>query len=655
MLSYHERSGERLRRCGANCRPRAAPSAALGRAAHARRTTAPPRRPDPTRATRWREDMSAADLAAFEEVAGQTLAAPRLSGPPTRPASPSCCASKPASSRPRGSSSLARCGASAGASQGVPSTPTRRARATSRRLRPRTALQSLGVEVHTDVLNTEHDYYPFANKIYAAAAAERELAEDVIVFCDSDTVFLSQPDALDLEPEGRRRGGAGVPRQQGVSTGPEHRMERYWERVWEIAGVDGPPPYIETVEKPEADPLLLERRHAGRAALVGLLLGVAGAVAALLAEEHFPEEQDDGHGPGGDLGRRRAPARIGSPTSSATYNYNIGRRPLYIGRDGRGGPRPARPPPLPPVVQPPQRSCATCARRSAPTPSSTAGWTSSCRWSRRSARRSPGRAASGRAGADRGSGKLRKPLRQIGGPGQVSADTRPRCPFIVGVPRSGTTMLRLMLDAHPDLADPARDLLRDQPDRGGGRRRRAPTSSPTSSSVTGAGATSGSTRGSCAAVVAADGPAHRRRRRAGRVRALRRGPREAAVGRQDARLPDEHRRDPRRARRRRGSSTSSATGATSPSRSCGCPRPTGRCGDRTPSGWSRTRWSRTDRARPGPGREPRPLPRGPLSRIWSREAEAALRGVCELIELPFTDSSLEYPLRRLRAPGGDEP
>ncbi len=31
---------------------------------------------------------------------------------------------------------------------------------------------------------------------------------------------------------------------------------------------------------------------------------------------------------------------------------------------------------------------------------------------------------------------------------------RPPVPFIVGVGRSGTTMLRLMLDAHPDLAIP---------------------------------------------------------------------------------------------------------------------------------------------------------------------------------------------------------
>ena len=37
----------------------------------------------------------------------------------------------------------------------------------------------------------------------------------------------------------------------------------------------------------------------------------------------------------------------------------------------------------------------------------------------------------------------------------MSARARPGAPFIVGTPRSGTTLLRLMLDAHPQLAIPA--------------------------------------------------------------------------------------------------------------------------------------------------------------------------------------------------------
>src|SRR5919204_234741 len=50
---------------------------------------------------------------------------------------------------------------------------------------------------------------------------------------------------------------------------------------------------------------------------------------------------------------------------------------------------------------------------------------------------------------------------------------RAPAPFVIGVPRSGTTLLRLMLDAHPDLAVPPEThflpkLIRLVPDAGEG-------------------------------------------------------------------------------------------------------------------------------------------------------------------------------------------
>src|SRR3954468_24714748 len=49
-------------------------------------------------------------------------------------------------------------------------------------------------------------------------------------------------------------------------------------------------------------------------------------------------------------------------------------------------------------------------------------------------------------------GTIRKRLRWRRG-GRAAGDRVPS-PFVVGVPRSGTTLLRLMLDAHPELTIP---------------------------------------------------------------------------------------------------------------------------------------------------------------------------------------------------------
>jgi len=46
------------------------------------------------------------------------------------------------------------------------------------------------------------------------------------------------------------------------------------------------------------------------------------------------------------------------------------------------------------------------------------------------------------------------PLAKIRRDGEAAERSRPPAPFVVGLTRSGTTLLRMMLDAHPLLAIP---------------------------------------------------------------------------------------------------------------------------------------------------------------------------------------------------------
>ena len=78
------------------------------------------------------------------------------------------------------------------------------------------------------------------------------------------------------------------------------------------------------------------------------------------------------------------------------------------------------------------------------------------------------------------------------------ASSAPPAPFVVGLTRSGTTLLRMMLDAHPQLDGAAGDALRARPDQGGeggGRGRRV--DARRADRATGPGATSGSPSRRC--------------------------------------------------------------------------------------------------------------------------------------------------------------
>ncbi|ADJ29198.1 hypothetical protein [Nitrosococcus watsonii] len=109
------------------------------------------------------------------------------------------------------------------------------------------ALRTLGVALHEEPLNQEHRFYPFANKIYACARAEEMLQEEFLVFCDSDTVFLGEPAAFDLNPALDATLQPVVLVGQG-STGPDHPHDGFWRRMYQLAGAKHAP-YVNTMER----------------------------------------------------------------------------------------------------------------------------------------------------------------------------------------------------------------------------------------------------------------------------------------------------------------------------------------------------------------------------------------------------------------------
>lgn len=92
------------------------------------------------------------------------------------------------------------------------------------------------VDLDETVRNRDLHHYPIGNKVFAAAAAEHDLDDDVVVFLDSDTVILGEPSDLDLS------GGAAialrpVDRKGRGSEGPHDPADAYWTRLYDLCGV----------------------------------------------------------------------------------------------------------------------------------------------------------------------------------------------------------------------------------------------------------------------------------------------------------------------------------------------------------------------------------------------------------------------------------
>jgi hypothetical protein len=134
------------------------------------------------------------------------------------------------------------------------------------RLDTRRALSEIGVELRRERLNEAFPGLPMANKTHAAAWAERNSVEDVVVFVDSDTFFAQEPLALQL-PDSVAAVRPVNAKNIG-SAGPDDPRDEFWTRVHERFGTE-PPPLVRTTVTDEEihgywnSGLVATRRDAG--------------------------------------------------------------------------------------------------------------------------------------------------------------------------------------------------------------------------------------------------------------------------------------------------------------------------------------------------------------------------------------------------------
>lgn len=107
------------------------------------------------------------------------------------------------------------------------------------------AFSELNVTHNDEVLNTEFQYYPMSNKIFACAKAEERLKEDILVFLDSDTVVVNEPGDFELT-EGVVTAVCPVHSKNRGSTGRGDPNDRYWEKLYSICNAPEAP-FVETV------------------------------------------------------------------------------------------------------------------------------------------------------------------------------------------------------------------------------------------------------------------------------------------------------------------------------------------------------------------------------------------------------------------------
>lgn len=167
---------------------------------------------------------------------------------------------------------------------------------------------------------------PLVNKIFVTSWAETHLDEEILVFCDSDTIFVGEPTAFDLDKH-VSAALRPVPQRKFGSSGPGCAEDEYWRRLYELCGVTNEP-FVETT-------ITRERIRA---------YWNSGLIVARRSEALFAQWEDDflrlmkaGHVPprqgklfidqlalSATLARARQEVRV----LDARYNYQLPKRPI---------------------------------------------------------------------------------------------------------------------------------------------------------------------------------------------------------------------------------------------------------------------------------------------------------------------------------------
>jgi hypothetical protein len=108
------------------------------------------------------------------------------------------------------------------------------------------AMEALNVVYIDQPLNRDVNYFPYANKNFAAAHAERTTKHDTLVFLDSDSVLFQEPELFEL-PEGIDVRVRPVDRKGMSSSGAADPIEPYWRDLATVCHVDLESlPYVRT-------------------------------------------------------------------------------------------------------------------------------------------------------------------------------------------------------------------------------------------------------------------------------------------------------------------------------------------------------------------------------------------------------------------------